>query len=66
MRQDKCAKQGDKNRHNTYSLLFHLITLIRLLKYMTMGTGGPFPGGKDRPGRDADHSPLSSAEVVNE
>jgi hypothetical protein len=32
----------------------------------TMGTGGPFPGGKARPRRDADHSPLSSAEVVNE
>jgi hypothetical protein len=32
----------------------------------TMGTGGPFPGGKAWPGRDADHSPLSSAEVVNE
>jgi hypothetical protein len=32
----------------------------------TMGTGDPFPGGKARPGRDADHSPLSSAEVVNE
>jgi len=31
-----------------------------------MGTGGPFPGGKARPGRDADHSPPSSAEVVNE
>jgi hypothetical protein len=23
-----------------------------------MGIGGPFPGGKARPGRDADHSPL--------
>jgi hypothetical protein len=22
-----------------------------------MGTGGPFPGGKARPGRDTDHSP---------
>jgi hypothetical protein len=32
----------------------------------TMGTGGPFPEGKARPGRDADHSPPSSAEVVNE
>jgi hypothetical protein len=32
----------------------------------TMGTGGPFSGGKARPGRDADHSPPSSAEVVNE
>jgi hypothetical protein len=31
-----------------------------------MGTRGPFPGGKARPGRDADHSPRSSAEVVNE
>jgi hypothetical protein len=31
-----------------------------------MGTGGPFPGGKARPGRDADHSPPSCAEVVNE
>jgi hypothetical protein len=32
----------------------------------TMGTGGPFPGGKARPWHDADHLPLSSAEVVNE
>jgi hypothetical protein len=32
----------------------------------TMGTGGPFPGGKARPGRDADHLPQSSADVVNE
>jgi hypothetical protein len=31
-----------------------------------MGTGGPFPGGKARPGRDADHSPTSSAEVKYE
>jgi hypothetical protein len=30
----------------------------------TMGTGGSFPGGKARSGRDADHSPTSSAEVV--
>jgi hypothetical protein len=28
--------------------------------------GGPFPGGKVRPGCDADHSPPSSAEVVSE
>jgi hypothetical protein len=32
----------------------------------TMGTGGPFPGGKAHPGRDAGHSPPSSAEIVNE
>jgi hypothetical protein len=30
-----------------------------------MGTGGPFPGRKARPGRDADHSPPSNAEVNN-
>jgi hypothetical protein len=28
----------------------------------SMGTGGPFPSCKARPGRDADHSPPSSAE----
>jgi hypothetical protein len=32
----------------------------------TTGTGGPFPGGKGQPERDADHSPPSSADVVNE
>jgi hypothetical protein len=32
----------------------------------TMGTGGPFFGGKARPGRDDDNSPSSTAEVVNE
>jgi hypothetical protein len=32
----------------------------------TMGTGYPFPGGKARPGRDADYSPPSSAEIKNE
>jgi hypothetical protein len=31
-----------------------------------MGTGVPFPGGKARPGRDADHSPPTSAEIKNE
>jgi hypothetical protein len=30
-----------------------------------LGTGGPFPGHKARPGRDADHSPPSSAKVMN-
>jgi hypothetical protein len=29
----------------------------------TMGTRGSFSGGKAWPGRDADHSPHSSAEV---
>jgi hypothetical protein len=30
--------------------------------YYTMGTGGSFPG-VNRPGREADHSPPTSAEV---
>jgi hypothetical protein len=30
------------------------------------GYRGPFPEAKARPGRDADHSPPSSAEVENE
>jgi hypothetical protein len=32
----------------------------------TMGTGGSFLGSEARLGRDAEHSPPSSAEVVNE
>jgi hypothetical protein len=32
----------------------------------SMGTGGSFPGGKARPGRDADRSPPSGAEVKKE
>jgi hypothetical protein len=32
----------------------------------TMNTEGPFPGGKAQPGRDADHTPPSSAEVKYE
>jgi hypothetical protein len=32
----------------------------------TMGTEGPFSGAKARTGRDADHSPPSSADVKNE
>jgi hypothetical protein len=31
-----------------------------------MGTGGPFPGGKALPGREADHSPPLNAKDVNE
>jgi hypothetical protein len=30
-----------------------------------MGTGVPFPGSKERPERDADHSLPSSAEVIS-
>jgi hypothetical protein len=31
-----------------------------------VGTGGPVPGAKARPGRDSDHSTASSVEVENE
>jgi hypothetical protein len=31
-----------------------------------MGTEGPSPGGKAQPGRDADHSPPSRVDIVNE
>jgi hypothetical protein len=31
-----------------------------------MGTGDSFPRGKARPGRDADHSPPSTAEFKKE
>jgi hypothetical protein len=31
-----------------------------------LSNGGPFPVGKARPGRDADHSTPSSADVRNE
>jgi hypothetical protein len=31
-----------------------------------MGIGGPFPGGKAQPGRDADRSLQASAEIKNE
>jgi hypothetical protein len=31
-----------------------------------LGTGVSFPGGKTRPGFDADHSPTSNAELKNE
>jgi hypothetical protein len=34
--------------------------------FYPMGTGGPIPGDKARPGRDADHTPPSGAEVMNE
>jgi hypothetical protein len=38
----------------------------RLWGLLTNGTGGTFPGAETRPGRDADRSPPSSAEVENE
>jgi hypothetical protein len=40
--------------------------LTQPLVQWVRGEGGPFPGGKARPGREADHSPPSSAEVEKE
>jgi hypothetical protein len=34
--------------------------------FLSNGHQGPFPSGKAWPGCDPDHSPLSSAKVVNE
>jgi hypothetical protein len=39
---------------------------LRPDRLWTMGTGGPVPEGKVRPGRDADHSNPSSTEDKNE
>jgi hypothetical protein len=36
---------------------------VALSTSRTVGTGGPFLGGKARPERDANHSPASSAEI---
>jgi hypothetical protein len=40
--------------------------ISRIIFSCPMGTGGPFPSGKAWPGRDADQSPPSSAQVMNE
>jgi hypothetical protein len=58
---------SDKN----FVYIFHILPLISLVSivlcvqtgsgahpaFCTMGTGGPFPGAKAWPGRDADHHP---------
>jgi hypothetical protein len=53
--------------HITFSFSFCVQTVSGVHPaFCTMGTGGPFPGGKARPGRDSDHSSPPSAEVKNE
>jgi hypothetical protein len=49
----------------SYSLFFQIGSGVHPAS-CTMSTGGHFPGAKARPGRDADHSPPSSAEVEYE
>jgi hypothetical protein len=46
------------------SLCIQTVSVAHLAS-CTMGTGGPFPGAKARPVRDADSSPPSSTEVRN-
>jgi hypothetical protein len=56
-----------------YIYIYRINTEVSINYYIRFNTlhtknwvpGGPFPGGKARPGRDADHSPPSSAEVKN-
>jgi hypothetical protein len=53
----------------TQPRIFHFIATSRQWDHpasCSMGTGGSFPGGKARPGRDTDNSPPSSAEVKYE
>jgi hypothetical protein len=50
-----------------YYYFLNLMSNVFVIVFIkAMGTGGSFPGGKARLGRDADHSPPSSAEVENE
>jgi hypothetical protein len=46
-----------------YGHEFIVLTLVWYPASCTMGTGGSFPGGKARPGRGADRSPPSSADI---
>jgi hypothetical protein len=54
-----CAQTGSVTHPASYPIGIGHVGII-------CGTGGPFHGGKERPGRDADHSPPSSAEVKYE
>jgi hypothetical protein len=42
----------------------HITVITRMIELE--GTRGPFAGGNMRPSREAEHSPPSSTEVVNE
>jgi hypothetical protein len=60
----KCNK--DSLKHDKHFLILIECSTFPWCASYPVGTGGSFPGGKARPGRDADHSPPSSAEVKNE
>jgi hypothetical protein len=66
-----CVRCLNNNNNNNNNNNFSFILCVQTGSgahpaSCTMGTGGPSLGGKAQPGRDADHSPPSSAEVVNE
>jgi hypothetical protein len=45
--------------------VFFPVACVQTVSYQ-IGTGGSFPGGKARSGRDTNHSRPSSARVKNE
>jgi hypothetical protein len=53
--------QGGREFGSRYGKQFSLLHIVHWTSYK-MGTGGSFPGVK-RQGREADHSPQTSAEV---
>jgi hypothetical protein len=58
----KTRNEETREVYREMSLFF----CIRLAAVKQWGTGGPFPGAKARPGRNADHSPPYSFEVKDE
>ena len=69
-----CAGQGAENKVSVFSV--QEVSLQELMMQSQASKLGPpsllyngyrvFPGGKVRPGRAADHSPPSSAAVMEE
>jgi hypothetical protein len=57
-----CGEFDDRVAHPGSSLCFQTSSEAHPASY-PMGPGGTFPGGKARPGRDANHSPPSRAEI---
>jgi hypothetical protein len=45
--------------------MFMMMMMMMMINLLHKGYR-VFPGGKERPGRDADHSPPSSAVVMKE
>jgi hypothetical protein len=62
MGDDVISRRGGSSSHLTSSNIRHVdITNCKIFNIWVL-----YSGGKALPGRDADHSPQSSAEVKNE